>query len=406
MHHSSTTTPTDRSTTHTRLAHPPSWLLACAMGLALTACGGGSGNDGGAGDAGTGTDGGTRSGVFIAASGALCAKRSNTGNCVQPTSSAIEEAELVKTIIDPDAQKPLIDFDAMGFIINNVLTYSQEPGMPPKGSITTPSYGMERRHIQAGRNTFTIAERSYPNATYFPTAGHTQYKKEGINAAVTFRIGSPQDHQEGEWGTSLDESRNISVSGSMPNMRSENTGWMSGLHLLTDQADAPKEKTVIYVGSVAPSGGTGEVLNEHTTNSLGTGVSYEAELDTSTGMLTGVMIDFTDPKSQRRTVLELPPLKFENSRLTDASRRQRIDIRLEGPGSDSRAGAPLPDTAHTQLDFSLDGLEGEITGKQAQTIQILGGGPKGFMQLVLMRKDRVDPEDRTVDIPLVRPAQP
>jgi hypothetical protein len=391
-----------------RLPHPPSWLLACTMGLILTACGGGGSNsaDGSGGGTDTGSGGATGSSVFIAASGPLCAKRSSTGNCVQPTSSAIEDADLVKTIIDPDTQKPLIDFDSMGFIINNLLTYSQEPGMPPEGSIIITSYGMERRHIQAGRNTFTVAGRDYPHATYFPAAGHTQYRKEGVNAAVSFRIGSPQDHQEGEWGTSLDESRNISVSGSMPNIRSENTSWMSGLRVLTDQSDAPKEKTVIYVGSVGPASGTGEALNEHTSNSLSTGVSYEAELDTGTGMLTGVKIDFTDPESQRRTVLELPPLKFENSRLTDASRRQRIDIRLEGPGSDSREGAPLPDTAHTRLDFSLEGLEGEITGKQAQAIQILGGGPKGVMQLVLMRKDRVDPEDRTVDIPLVRAARP
>ena len=189
-----------------------------------------------------------------------------------------------------------------------------------------------------------------------------------------------------------------------------NSNWFSGLRRLTDQADAPGEKTVTYVGTINPMSGTGERLNEHTLGLLSTGVHYEAEFNTATGKLTGVRIDHTDPDSQRRTVLEIPELQFMNSQLVPASRSHRMRIQLEGPGEDSRMsstsdngspGAPLPDTARMQADFTLDGLEGEITGKQAEAIQIIGGGPKGFMQLVLMRKDRLG-EDVPPYIPLQR----
>lgn len=164
--------------------------------------------------------------------------------------------------------------------------------------------------------------------------------------------------------------------GRMPNMRSENTNWISAIRLLTDQSQAPSEPTVTYIGSVSTLAGTAQRLDPYTTDILNTGVNYEAEFNTATGKLTGVKIDYTDPKSQRRTVMEVPELTFVNSQLIPDSRSQRINVVLEGPASDVRADAPRPDTPLTRQDYTLDGLEGEITGKQAEIIHILGAGPR------------------------------
>lgn len=403
MHHSSAPTPSDCSTTHARLAHPPSWLLACAMGLALTACGGGSGSDGGAGDPGPG--GTASSGVFIAPSGPLCTKLSSTGNCLQPTSSAIEESDLIKLITDPDAQTSLIDFSGMGVIHNTTLTYSQQPGQAIESSFIYSSYGMARRDFQVGRNTFIVQGRQYPQVTHYPEAGQSHYKNISDDAGVIFLVGPPDQHEEGIWGTTFSEGQNLSKVGRMPNMRSENTNWISAIRLLTDQSQAPSEPTVTYIGSVSTLAGTAQRLDPYTTDILDTGVNYEAEFNTATGKLTGVKIDYTDPKSQRRTVMEVPELTFVNSRLIPDSRSQRINVVLEGPASDVRADAPRPDTPLTRQDYTLDSLEGEITGKQAEIIHILGAGPQGTMQLMLMRKDKAGP-DVPIHIPLPHPNRP
>ncbi|MCW8175291.1 hypothetical protein D8B25_07825 [Verminephrobacter aporrectodeae subsp. tuberculatae] len=37
--------------------------------------------------------------------------------------------------------------------------------------------------------------------------------------------------------------------------------------------------------------------------------------------------------------------------------------------------------------FTLDGLEGEIMGKQAAAIHLVGGGPKGILRVRLVRRD-------------------
>lgn len=409
--HTASPTPC-QATTRPPPARSGAWLLACALGLTLTACGGSSDDNSSADNSGSGSNNSANNtqgnSVFIAASGPLCAQRSSqSGNCIQPTSSAIDEAGLVQAIIDPDPQKPLIDFDSMGFLHNTTFTHGT--GTKPTGSIIFDSYGMARRAVQVGRNTFTVQDRSYPLATNQPQAGRITYSNAQGTGSVSFSIGNPEDHKEGYWGTTFTENQTIGPA-TISDTSRRNSNWFSDLRLLTDQADAPREQTVTYVGTINPISGTGERLNEHTLGLLSTGVHYEAEFNTATGKLTGVRIDHTDPGSQRRTVLEIPELQFMNSQLVPASRSHRMRIQLEGPGEDSRMsstsdngspGAPLPDTARMQADFTLDGLEGEITGKQAEAIQIIGGGPKGSMQLVLMRKDRLG-EDVPPYIPLQR----
>ncbi|WP_265286057.1 hypothetical protein [Verminephrobacter eiseniae] len=157
-----------------------------------------------------------------------------------------------------------------------------------------------------------------------------------------------------------------------------------------------------YVGRVVPLAGSAAPLDENTYDTLTTGVSYEAVLDTVTGKLTGVSIDYTESKSQRHTRLELPELRFQNSRLDSASRQQRIHARMEGPGNDYRDGAPLSDTARTRHEFTTDGLEGEIIGKQAEFIELVGGGPKGMLHVALVRKDLAE-DDFVIDIPRPKP---
>lgn len=129
-------------------------------------------------------------------------------------------------------------------------------------------------------------------------------------------------------------------------------------------------------------------------------IRYEAELDTVTGTLTGVRIDYSHPKNQRRTRLELPELRFENSRLDSASRQRRVAVQIEGPGEDRRSDeTPRPDTARTRHGFTTDGLDGEIVGKQADSIVLGGAGPKGGFAVELKRKDRAR-TDQVIDFPM------
>lgn len=396
------------------LTRPPFWLLAGATTLALAACGGGGGGvddaSGGGTGAGSGSGDGTSAGAgsgagtggsasgpstFIAASGPLCTRRnSGTNNCVQPTSSAIEELALIQTLLDPNG--PVIDFDASGHVINTITTMS---GTYPnvESDFLTPSYGLARRNIQAGRNAFAVEGRPY--TFQYISSSDRFYKNANDTGSFIFYSGSEQDHKEESWSLSVAETQTLGKQGSGTNFRTENSLWTSNLDLLTDQAHAPKEQNVVYVGTLNPMGGTGARLNQHTTDRLSSGVTYEAVLDTATGKLSGVRVDYTDPESQRRTVLEMPELRFENSRLDSASRLQRLSARMEGPGDDAREHAPLSDTARTQLSFTLDGLEGEITGPQGRSIRIVGGGPKGTFQAVLLRKELAG-NDFAIHIPL------
>lgn len=398
--------PPHKTTARQPLARTPFWLLAGALGLALAACGGGGGAEDASGGSasGSGSGAGSASGngtsasgpaTFIAASGSLCARRNGaTNNCVQPTSSAIEELALIQTLLDPNG--PVVDFDGAGHVIRSITTMS---GTYPnvESDFQTPSYGLARRNIQAGRNAFSVEGRAY-TFQYISNSDRV-YKSANDSGSFAFFSGSEQDHKEESWSLSVAETQTLGKPGSGTDLRTENSLWTSNLDLLTDQAHAPKEQKVVYVGTLNPMGGTGARLNQHTRDRLSSGVTYEAVLDTATGRLSGVRVDYTDPESQRRTVLEMPELRFENSRLDSASRMHRISARMEGPGDDPRDDAPLTDTARTQLSFTLDGLEGEITGPQGRTIRIVGGGPKGILQAVLLRKDLAE-NDFVINIPL------
>ena len=376
---------------HRRCAPLFSWFPACLFGLTLAACGGGgggadiSGADGGAAGAG----GTTSAGTFIAAAGPLCAKRAANDHCVQPTSSSATPFALMKAITDPGG--PVIDFDGMGSILNGLVT---DKGTPPRRELNFTSYGMARRSIQAGRNTFTIDDRYYGNAQAYPATGEIKYRHAGDASSVTFTVGMQEDQND----------KDLSYLGlhEIQAIGSESSTWVSALRLLTDQTDAPQTPTVTYVGRVVPLAGSAAPLDENTYDTLTTGVSYEAVLDTVTGKLTGVSIDYTESKSQRHTRLELPELRFQNSRLDSASRQRRIHARMEGPGNDYRDGAPLSDTARTRHEFTTDGLEGEIIGKQAELIELVGGGPKGMLHVALVRKDLAE-DDFVIDIPRPKP---
>ncbi|ABM56042.1 hypothetical protein [Verminephrobacter eiseniae] len=380
---------------HRRCAPLFSWFPACLFGLTLAACGGGggggadiSGADGGAAGAG-GAGGTTSAGTFIAAAGPLCAKRAANNHCVQPTSSSTTPFALMKAITDPNGQ--VIDFDSMGSTMNYAVTFK---GTPPGPEYTYTSYGMARRNIQAGRNTFTVDDRYYGNARAFPAAGEIKYRHARDDATVTFNVGRQKD-QNDENLSSLTLSEDQASGGG-------GRAWSSALRLLTDQTDAPPTPTITYVGRVLPSAGSAALLDEHTRDFLITGVTYEAVLNTVTGTLTGVSIDYTESKSQRHTRLELPELRFQNSQLDSASRQQRIHARMEGPGQDDRGDEPQPDTARTRHEFTTDGLEGEITGRQAEIIELVGGGPKGILHVALVRKDLTE-DDFVIDIPRPKP---
>lgn len=368
-------------------AHPFSWLPAGFLGLTLVACGGGGGGGadtpGANGSAGVGVHPNT----FIAPAGPLCAQRTTHSHCLQPTSSSTTSGALIKAITDPSGQT--IDFDSMGFIQNYTVTYQNKGTRMNIPEFTYSSYGMARRSILAGRNAFTVdGSRHYEDAKAYPAAGDIKYRNGRANASITLNVGREQDGVPRS--PSISEDQTIGSGGSL---------WVSALTRLTDQIDAPQTKTVTYVGRVVPLAGSGAKLDEHTRDILSTGVTYEAVLDITTGKLTGVSIDHTEAKSQRHTRLKLPELRFENSRLDKDSRQERIHGQMQGPGEDSRSGAPLPDTVHTRQEFITDGLEGEITGKQAEFIELVGGGPKGSLRVVLMRKDRAG-NDFVVDVPM------
>src|SRR6218665_1177198 len=231
---------------HRRCAPLFSWFPACLFGLTLAACGGGggggadiSGADGGAGGAG----GTTSAGTFIAAAGPLCAKRAANNHCVQPTSSSPTPFALMKAITDPNGQ--VIDFDSMGSTMNYAVTFK---GTPPGPEYTYTSYGMARRNIQAGRNTFTVDDRYYGNARAFPAAGEIKYRHARDDATVTFNVGRQKD-QNDENLSSLTLSEDQASGGG-------GRAWSSALRLLTDQTDAPPTPTITYVGRVLPSAGS------------------------------------------------------------------------------------------------------------------------------------------------------
>ncbi len=103
--------------------------------------------------------------------------------------------------------------------------------------------------------------------------------------------------------------------------------------------------------------------------------------------------------------MEVQEVALVSPAVIPAPRSQRTNVVLEGPAGDVRAEAPRHDTPLTRQDYTLDGLEGEITGKQAEIIHILGAGPQGTMQLMLMRKDKAGP-DVPIHIPLPHPNRP
>ncbi|MCW8177493.1 hypothetical protein [Verminephrobacter aporrectodeae] len=356
------------------------WLLAC--GLTLTAC-----NEGGDPvDVGHDAINGD---LFITPAGVLCLQREMGGNCVQPTSSSTNELALHKAITDPDPDAPMINFDSSGYIIESPLTKGIQ------GSIDlTYSYGLARRHVQAGRNSFIVDGRRYGNANHLRDTDIYYTREQGGGAYFTFN--EEMGHNPA-WDFSFVEGEGVTNKGG--------AGWYAKLGLLTDQTDAPRTRKVTYVGVYYSVSGTAKPIDKHS-DLLNIGVTYEAELDLHTGSLSGVSIDYTDPKAQRHTRLKLPDLTFKHSRLYGLSKTQRIDIEIDGPVDDWRSGGPHPDTPRVQHDFTIEGLEGEILGKQAALIHLIGGGPKGVFQIMLYRKELFELMDNPViNFPLT-PAKP
>ncbi|MCW5221326.1 hypothetical protein D5041_16690 [Verminephrobacter aporrectodeae subsp. tuberculatae] len=360
------------------------WLLAC--GLALTACNGG-------GDAVDPVDVGhdaINGDIFITPAGVLCLQREMGGNCVQPTSSSTSELALHKAITDPEPDAPMINFDISGYIVGGLLTDT---------ALTTPSYGLARRHVQAGRNCncFIVDGRRYGHVKHQRDTEFYYTREQGGAAGFNFTF-SEDMGQNPAWYFSFGEGEGT--------IRKKGAGWFAQLGLLTDQTDAPRTRKVTYVGLYYSLSGTAKDLNENGTDTLNIVLTYEAELDLHTGSLSGVSIDYTDPKAQRHTRLKLPDLTFKHSRLHGLSKTQRIDIEIDGPGEDLRPGAPHPDTPRTQHDFTIEGLEGEILGKQAALIHLVGGGPKGVFQVMLVRKELFElMDDPVINFPLI-PAKP
>ncbi|MCW8203264.1 hypothetical protein [Verminephrobacter aporrectodeae] len=363
------------------------WLLAC--GLTLVACnGGGDASDPGVigGDAINGD-------IFITAAGPLCAQREMGGNCVQPTSSSTDELALHKAMTDPDPKSPMINFDISGFIIESPLTKGGQGSI----DMSYSSYGLARRHVQAGRNSFIVDGRRYGNANHLRNTD-IYYTREQGGGGAYFTFNEEMGHNPA-WDFSFVEGEGVTN-------KKGGAGWYAKLGLLTDQTDAPRTRKVTYVGAYYSLSGTAKDLNENGTDVLNIGVTYEAELDLHTGSLSGVSIDYTDPKAQRHTRLKLPDLTFKHSRLYGLSKTQRIDIQIDGPGEDLRPGAPHPDTPRTRHDFTIEGLEGEILGKQAALIHLVGAGPKGIFQIMLYRKELFElMDDPVINFPLI-PAKP
>ncbi|MCW5255769.1 hypothetical protein D5038_05185 [Verminephrobacter aporrectodeae subsp. tuberculatae] len=344
----------------------PSWLSACFLGLTLAACGGGGGGSNGSGDSGSGSgaDDTRTASPFIAPAGALCAQRdANSNNCIQPTSSSTDEQALFDAISDPNGS--VIDFDGPGYMENELFSV---------GKISITSYGMARRRIQAGRNAFTVDGRRYGEGKRSQSGEDIRYVYKGDRGSnVTVELIKSMGHRkETLWGIGLREDERATTP--------DTTGisWTTVFGVLTDQADAPKTRKVRYVGTVWTLTGTdGRILEVED-------VTYETELDTVTGRLAGVRIDYTNPKTRKYMQLELPELKFENSRLDSASRQQRTSVQTG-----------ITSYNHS---FTLDGLEGEILGKQAASIYLVGGGAKGALQVTLRRKDQME-SDAVINVP-------
>ncbi|MCW5319926.1 hypothetical protein D5039_01675 [Verminephrobacter aporrectodeae subsp. tuberculatae] len=361
------------------------WLLAC--GLTLVACnGGGDASDPGVigGDAINGD-------IFITAAGPLCAQREMGGNCVQPTSSSTDELALHKAMTDPDPKSPMINFDISGFIIESPLTKGGQGSI----DMSYSSYGLARRHVQAGRNSFIVDGRRYGDVKYQRDTEFYYTREQG--GGVFFSFNEEMGHNPA-WDFSFGEGEGVTN-------KKRGAGWYARLGLLTDQTDAPRTRKVTYVGGYFSLSGTAEPIDKYT-DLLNIGVTYEAELDLHTGSLSGVSIDYTDPKEQRHTRLKLPDLTFKHSRLEGLSKTQRIDVEIDGPVDDWRGEGPQPDTPRVRHDFTIEALEGEILGKQAALIHLVGAGPKGIFQVMLYRKELFELMDNPViNFPLT-PAKP
>ncbi|WP_236610744.1 hypothetical protein [Verminephrobacter aporrectodeae] len=355
------------------------WLLAC--GLSLAACNGG----GDAQESGAVARDAMHGDLFIAPAGALCARRERDGNCVQPTSSSTDALALHKAMTNPGPDAPMINFDSPGYLIEGLRTKDSQ-GNPSmiNPSMINPSFGLVWRHIQAGRNGFVVDGRRYGNAKDNPSDAMVNYTGEqGGGAVLMFNLEGGQNQA---WFFIFGEHDLVSPRGT--------AGWGTALGLLTDQTDAPTTRKVTYLGRYRSFSGTAERLDENgSTDSLDIRVTYEAELDLHTGSLSGVRIDYTDPGTQRHTRLKLPDLTFKHSRLEGLSKTQRFDIEIDGPahidapGEDKRPEAPRPDTPRIRHDFTIEALEGEIFGKQAARIHLMGAGPKGTFLVALVRKD-------------------
>ncbi|WP_010106639.1 hypothetical protein [Verminephrobacter aporrectodeae] len=361
-----------------------SWLLAC--GLTLVACGG----DDDTSDPGVIGGDAINGDIFITAAGPLCAQHEMGGNCVQPTSSSTDELALHKAMTDPDPKSPVINFDISGYIVESPLTKGGQGSI----DMSYSAYGLARRHVQAGRNSFIVDGRRYGNGRHLGETDFYYTREQGGRAGFTFNL--EMGHNPA-WHFAFGEGEGESRKGG--------TAWYAQLGLLTDQTDAPRTRKVTYVGAYYSLSGTAKSL-DHGSDILNIGVTYEAELDLQTGSLSGVSIDYTDPKKQRHTRLKLPDLTFKHSRLYGLSKTQRIDVEIEGAVDDLRGEGPLPDTPRVQHEFTIEELEGEILGKQASLIHLVGAGPKGVFQVMLYRKELFElMDDPVINYPLT-PAKP
>lgn len=386
-----------------RCARAFRWLAACSVGLNLAACGGGDDSPATGPGAAAGTGNPAAVGTFIAPSGPLCSKILHNGNCAQPTSSAIDQQGLIDAILDPKG--PVIEFDSMGLIVESVLKY-RGPKSPETG-YTYPFHGMARRRVEAGRNSFTIDTKHYAIVDGKNSDAEKTTYGNGRDEDIAQFFITTQPHDLWDTGRifNLAESRDVSRTGSWSgNSRTESASiWSGTLRLLTDQSDAPTDQEVHYVGFIQSFSGDGKWLSERERNRLGAGASYEAVFDTGTGKLSGVRVDYTDPVYQTRIQMELPKLYFRDSRLIKDAVGHRIDVRNAGPADP----ADVAGSTYIQNDFRTDGLEGEIYGKQAATIYLVGSGPNGRLQVALIPKklfDQMPDEDKPIPIPLSRRA--
>lgn len=302
--------------------------------------------------------------VFIDAAGPLCGRRdTETGYCIQPTSSSATLEVLQAALTDPKGEQ--FEMASFGWTRDSSQTLT---GLTYTAG--SNDYSMLNKNLVVGKNQIIADGKTYSYSK--PYLGGSQFLagEEQTNVwlswAGALNLGQVYNGtQSGEPGTF------VTYGG---------TQWFSTVGLLTDKIDAPVDQHITYTGLLSIYAGDGSIVGGYPSYIWG-GCPITLDFNASNGELTAspVKCDSTGPNIDSSTVqFDLPPLFFKNSRVGPLIGRS-ASIAIAG-NIDNNVNAPVSAL------FDATKIEGALYSAGAQYLSVIGAGTLGSFQITAVRK--------------------